>query len=727
MQQPNDFNFYFRRKNALTWDWYFVDSEGNVASETSGSPIHPLKNAPENWLTTKINNKRMDSIHGMFRALSTSIEFVGDAAKIGKFIHAEGGVEAELELFVQKFDGDTITIPNILDWDYKNYTVADVDFSTYSYQNNKISLNTIEGGFYTKYKAFSKTPYEISIDLNTKKKWVKLHSCFYLFKAKWLRSNGEVIIKELQSQEGVPTFFNYSNEGTNTNLGIFSNNPSGGLTPFTNLRIFRNESSAPITLSVFYHFDYNVFVPSANVGGFITHSFIVVNNIDIVTAAIIAFQDSVMLNPGQSKNSLGNTTINITLNPGEYVFTTIKVSQTQGAAGNGSGAHFTQHNSYITIDFDNPTKEGYFPAVAVSDVYKQLIEKIAGPDVVASSDLFENVNKDKLITSFDAIRNLPNSVLKISLDDLLTDLDAVHCTSLSFNKPTNTVNLEDRKHVYQNDLIANIGEVESMEIENYTAEMFLNLKHGYSTYTYDDTNGKDEANVEVSRTMPFTRILSEKIIKSETRTDMYGILNAYLNLNGKTSTDADSDNDRCFVHIDQTTTGTIPIGNIGAGEAYYNLYRDPTLVITNRYKPSSVFNIFYTTLRCLYRWGEWFRGLLHHRDQEFIKYQTSSKSNATGLRMTTFDGTTTLDEGADIAVNSLGDAYFLPYVAKIKSKDIPQIDSLLSNTPYGFIQWQFKGKEWYGYLLSIDHETLTHKLTEALLLLHPSSDLNNLS
>jgi hypothetical protein len=72
---------------------------------------------------------------------------------------------------------------------------------------------------------------------------------------------------------------------------------------------------------------------------------------------------------------------------------------------------------------------------------------------------------------------------------------------------------------------------------------------------------------------------------------MYGIELQRANLTNKTEADKDQDNDIFWIHVNKSATGTIPAGLPGAGQTYYELYRDNTLTITGLFSPSTAFNI----------------------------------------------------------------------------------------------------------------------------------------
>jgi hypothetical protein len=99
-------------------------------------------------------------------------------------------------------------------------------------------------------------------------------------------------------------------------------------------------------------------------------------------------------------------------------------------------------------------------------------------------------------------------------------------------------------------LIGNLGEVADIEVTPWTDEMYTNLRVGYQKQTYDEVNGKDEYNDEHRYLSPCVRVNKDADYVSSIRTDPTGAELHRLNLEGKTLTDASTDNDIWCFHIE---------------------------------------------------------------------------------------------------------------------------------------------------------------------------------
>lgn len=138
-----------------------------------------------------------------------------------------------------------------------------------------------------------------------------------------------------------------------------------------------------------------------------------------------------------------------------------------------------------------------------------------------------------------------------------------------------------------------------------------------------------------------------------------------------------------------------------AKEDYYNLYMDtiPPFDIQNIYSPETMFNIFFSPTRCIERSKDWFASLLHLLDTTYLKFQVTDKTNKANTHMITDDGTTVIDEGADILVSDLGDQMLYPILFKATIKNPKNIHTLLQSNPYGYFTFTWLNESYSGFLI----------------------------
>lgn len=715
--QPVDFRYFLRKKNGTDYDYYYVNSSGVVSITTSATPVNPLKHAPDGRESQSLIWERGLNYWGVFRAYTVPMEYVLDAAKILRYVYFNQGVEGDLELYVELFNRDE-TI-----WDYEAYYAGDIDFSQINDQKDKVTTRSAESGFLSKFKAHEASDYEFDIENNADVIWVFMHGINLQFRQTWISVDGESLVS---AGGKFPSFFAAVSEGTNIYLDILDHVASDPVP-----KLIHNSSAVARTFDIQYDYNYNAFLDGGVLyDGYFRVQILTFNTTtSLYTGAHVVFLSSVPLSPGSSATYVGSGTATITLQPDQVVRLRCNMLYyNSGAFLYGDPDYdVDQIHSKLTLTLDNKVPEGYIPVLRAKKVYDSLIDSMNdGDPVTATSDMLGTTHEDKVITSGDAARNLPNSKMKVNFQEFYKSMNAIFGTSFRYSKDDNETFLEEKVTALQDTEIIDLGDISELQITPLTEEMFSKLKNGYDNFTYDNVNGKDEFNNETERQMPIVRITSERDLKSKIRTDMYGIELIRLNLAGKEITDSDSDNDLWMLHIESTSAGTVPDGLPGAGQPYYNLYRDAGLTITNIYSPDTAFNIFFSPARCLLRNGDWLHSICDNLDSKHIKFQTNSKSNYTATKMVTDDGVNIIDEGADILVSDLSNKIFKPYVFEFRTMVPVNIYVVMNTNPYGKVKFMWKDEEYYGYILKVSQEPTYNAPQQFKLISHPDNDLTKL-
>lgn len=712
MNNPK-FKYYLRVPNGSNYDYYYCDSSNNVTFTTSATPTRQLQYSPEGWQNSTLNWERGFTYHGIIRAVTFPIEFVKDGAKILRNFYYNNGIEADVELYIEIFDSATYT--------YGAYYQGNINFNGSKDSFDRFICEASEGGFLQKLESKESTNYEIPIDTNGSKIWVKLHSCYLQFKQKWITSYGDDVNTH-------PYHAPSTGEGTNLYLGIYEENPSDPVFNFLS-----NESTSSQTVNLEYRYNYDVYVPSTTTAGAPYQFHIYYSLKDIATSTevtkyTIFQQGSPYMSSGASQNFIGLNTQSITIPVGHKLVVEVQLDTTVGPPGHVNDASYTctQRDSYCIASIDQATAEGYFPALRWRDVATTLLSDINGSTVTLSSTPMGVTHYDKVLTSGDAIRNLENSVLKTNFADDFTSFNANFGASFYYKSSTNTAYIGTKADVYYNSQILDLGEAADLTQEPFVQEMFSRLKNGQDNQTYDNVNGKDEFNNETEWATPINAVSNEKNLKSVYRKDMYGILLTYLNLNGKKVTDSDSDNDVFIVHIGSSIAGTIPAGFDGAGEDYYDIYIDPSWSVTNVYRGDAAFNVELSPLRNIYNNGDYLHSMFYGLDSQYITFQTNSKSNYTGTKMISTTGGVTYDEGANILITDLPDPLFKPMVVDVKLKVPVNLYSTLATNPYGYVKTTWLGNTYKGYILKISQSPALSSEQTIKLLLTTDTVITNL-
>ena len=704
----NIFRFYLQDK---TGNYYFMN--GNVV-DLSPTKI-PLNFAPKNWDITQLDWQRGFKYHGIVRKTSTTFEFHKDSANILRSIYYNGGVNGYAKFVIERFN-NTFAVQN-----YELLYDGEINFVSYRSTLYGVQCEIIEGGFLNKLESRNDTNYDIDLYTNPNQIWVKMDGINLQEICHYIARTGGIIMPS----NSFDIFYPFSILSTEGNVRSKYQQPDSTI-PIKSVvtNITPNTVTYNIKLNGVIDINLYSFTP---VPAFLIIRITQMNAVGIVVATpVIIFTSPAINSTGYNIINVPLITTSYTLPAGHSFSISSLLVDSSGNGGTNLLWEIVDTGLDLQISADIRTKTTYIKCLRPLYVFSELINRISDGDTNADSQLLD-ANEDKVITSFDSIRNLPNSKLNTNFKDFYESMNNIFNTSLSYDKINDYCYLESKATVYDNSTtVLNLGEISEFEIITHTEDLFSKLEASYKSFTYDSVNGKDEFNTLNEFLSPLTAVSTSLNLSKTYRADMYGIEITRLNLTNKTVTDGDSDNDIAVIHIENSVAGQIPAGNFGAGEDYYNLYRDNTLTISNIYSPQTAFNIFFSPKRCLLRQGNYLRSLMFGNDAEFIKYQISSKNNNLGLKMVTNDGTTIIDEGADILISTLDGIIFKPTLFQFKTKVNISLDTIMNTTPYQLCSFTFKNNTYYGYFIKSSLQPAFNEAQTFRLMCAPQTDLTKL-
>lgn len=713
-----ELKYYIRIKNGSNHDYYYVDNSGNVTFTTSATPVNALRYSPEGWNDQYLSWERIWKYFGLKRSYSLgALSFVEDGAKILRSFYYTGGIQTDAELFIEIFDSQTYT--------YLTYYNGAITFNGQSDHIDSFNCEVAEGGFQQNLEAYEAANFDIPVSGHPDKIWVKMHTCYLSFRQRWLNSDGETYVV-------FPLLTPLAGEGPNFYLDIYQQDTLSVVDWLTN----KSSASRDVTLTCAFSHYVTLNVTSAAGGPFQFHLYY--SLCDITSPYTESAQYTIYLetNPahyiasGGSDSFIGSNTQTITIPAGKKLIVKSKMRTTTGPAGFLNESEFTTtvgNGDYIDMVTDQETPQGYFEALRWRSVQDWLLKKINnGTSVNISSGLLGSTHLNKVLTCGDAIRNLPSAFLKTNYSDDFTALNTNFGASFYYDPATNTAHIEPKSEVFQNTLLLDVGEVANAVFEPFSQEMCSRISIGQSDYTYDTVNGKDEFNTEFLYKFPINTIPTEKDYKSPYRKDPWGVISTFVNLNGKTVTDSDTDNDVFIIHIGNSVAGTIPAGYPGAGSDYYDIYINPSWAVGNMYRGDVIFNTELSPVTTFLNNGDYFHSLLYGLDSKYIEFTSSKKSNSTGTKMYYTGPYGTTQEGADILVGDLADPLFKPVRAKIKLKVPVDMFSIMESNPYGYIQFIWLGYTFKGFIIQGSQDPTQRKQQEFDLLITTDTDLTNL-
>ena len=703
----NKFRFYLQDK---TGKYYYMN--GNAVDLTTTKT--PLAFAPQNWDITQLDWERGFKYHGIVRKTSTTFEFHKDSASILRSIYYNSGVNGYAKFVIERFN-DTFAVQN-----YELLYDGEINFVSYRSSLYGVQCEIIEGGFLNKLESREDTNYDIDLYTNPNQIWVKMDGINFQEICHFIARTGGFTMPS-------NNFDNFYPFRVVTTEGVVKSKYQEPDPTIPIKSVVTNITPNPVTYNIQLSGVVDIDVsPSAGVPKFLRIRIREYDALGVLVGGNIIFVSPPINTTGYNIINVPLITTTYTL-PAGYSFS---ISSTLvDSSGVGSTTSFwsiVDSLLDLEINADIRAKTTYIKCLRPKNVFSELIDKISDNTTIADSQLLD-ANEDKVITSFDSIRNLPNSKLNTNFKDFYESMNNIFNTSLIYDKINDYCYLESKATVYDNSTsVLNLGEISEFEIIPHTQDLFSKLEASYKNYDYDSVNGKDEFNTLNEFLSPLTAVSTSLNLAKTYRADMYGIELTRLNLTGKTATDSDSDNDVAVIHIENTVAGQIPLGLPGAGQDYYELYRDSALLISNIYSPQTAFNIFFSPKRCLLRQGYYLRSLLYGNDSELIKYQISSKNNYLGLKMLTNDAGNVIDEGADILISTLDDIIFKPTIFEFKTKVNNSLDSIMNATPYQLCSFTFKRNTYYGFFIKSSLQPAFNETQKFRLLCAPQTDLTNL-
>lgn len=672
--------------------------------------LKPLEFTPDGWKKIQIQNQRNGTYFAVDRSFTVPLEYVKDGGQILKHIYYNFGVEAKVYMVVceQRLFFDATHYGFYYTLLYR----GEIDLANFKHDGVKVTVNIMEGGIVKYIKAYENTKYEIPVDVldavNVYMDGVELKQSakFIIIDPSATNFNGNhsvplgLIGDETKTLniKGVDRVQLGGNNGSDQNNKLVQKG----------LWFYRATTGLPITVT----WDFNMtsqLAPGIPPNPAVQLSLVVRNLRD--DGSLVSFT---VLNEFNGPSSVyrknhftGQATISgIEIGTSLYLFMGINII---GSSGDRAVSFFYDTNEPFEF---NITDSSYtHPASTIKAlrplyVFQQLISKISNGQYTAQSDYLANQINDVVISCGDAVRSLSGSVIKTSLRDLFTSLNSHF--GLGMGMLGNDLRLEQKSFWVQYTDIIDLGEVSKMKVSPANDLLVNNIKIGTPNQKYDDVNGKQEFNTTHEYSAPITRIAKELNLVSVYRADSYGIEFTRLNLDGKDTTDNESDNDVFMIHIEDAIRG----------DGLYHLDRALNAGATGLLSPATVFNLYLTPARALMRNGDYIRSLFYKLDSKYLTFQTTDKND-----QVVAGGIT---ENADVQIVSLPGALFSCNYLEFETKVPLDILELLSANPLKAFAGTWAGFSFVGIPDKISVQPGDNGSQAYKLLASPTTDLTTL-
>lgn len=650
---------------------YSNDANGNLV--TTSTP-KPLANAPDGWQEAAIQYGRNTTYFGIVRSFTVPLGFVKLGARIARQLYySVKGVQAVAKLIIAKYDKFKMV--------YEKVYSSALNFSTIQDTETTTTIQATDDDLTMLLKANESTTYDIPIDvpdaIDVVLDGMNLYSNVRAINYAWLVSDGA------GGQNPDPftsdnIFMAFSISDTETQypsvLWAITTSYKGANSLDYDPADWLMQAGADASVRIVcpgYHF-FIVGGTSWKMGAYIRSGTNVAREVDII--------------PPTAEPPTGDITVDIDftldLQVGDRVWLFVNHE-------GGSVAKETQfrYDNIFTFTYLYRKPPTVVKCLRPLYVLQQLVSKLSSGANTATSVMLGEGGEafDYVLTSGDAVRGfLANNPvgyigpsLKTSIKDFFTSFQTRWPVAISIID--NVLVFERLETTFQNQVIAEIDEVQDLEVTALTDHIFSSIKIGWPAQTYDDPNGKEEFNTTQTYTTPITRVSKELDLTSVYRADGYGIEFTRINLEGKTTTDSDSDNDTFMI-------------NIVASGGQFILNRPVFDSISGILAGDSAFNILLSPKRCLIEHGCYIRVGTDKNEMAYLTYQSTDKNSS----LVTVMGAITITESADYLIGALDGPLFLPHLFQFNCKTPYNIVNLIEMNPNGVISFSWKGTHFLG-------------------------------
>lgn len=508
----------------------------------SGQP-KPLPQTPDGWQDLQILFERSLDKHGLLTMSSLPFGFVRNGARIIRDALYKETIEAEIFLLIQRLELElTVSTYN---WVYKYLIKGELDLSKADDSRDMVSVPIMEIGLSKLLKANEKTVYEFPMDdpvcVNLLMDGVELD-----YKGNFALVDSFEIDNTLYGDSSWAPFSNLNNEDSATGIIVFftqSLENTAGIAFADRLTSpnFFAQAGANNQVSVDVHITgkivYHCTEQDAANGfrmRFLKSSQTVVNQNDYDL-----FLDTPLV---QGDTYSHDIDITIPLAPGERLY----LEMILGNTGVDTKIEF-DNTSKLSAEYSYTAPATYVKCYRRFDLFKKICGKVFNDENVAVSTLLETEEiNNVLITCGDAIRGLDGATLKTSLADFWQDNDATFMCGQQITPDGLGFEIEDRLKYYTETSGAeeiDLGFVTDLKITPSADVMVNTYKFGHPKQDIEDVNGKYDPNGTNQFTGPLTKVIREYNMVSPYKAGPYEIEMLRINLDGKTTTDDNSDND----------------------------------------------------------------------------------------------------------------------------------------------------------------------------------------
>lgn len=662
----------------------------------SGS-LKPLEFTPNGWTKIQIQNQRNPTYFALDRSFSVPLEYLKDGGQILKHIYYNFGVEAKVFMAIceQRLFFDNTQYGFYYTLLYK----GEIDLANFKHDGTKVTVNIMEGGIIKYIKAYENTKYEIPVDVPDALQ-LYMDGVQFRYNTRFLSIQDVYTnaspFANLTHVDYYLSFYNIASEGTLVN--VITQDIIRGVATGANYSTSDQwfiKALDTVSLNAHFKFTGTLF---KSLGPFTMRFRLFL--FDQNGNPVITLLDETKGPSGGFFPVNIDVQQTLNLNADDRLFLVLSIDSTSSATPLYGSLSLDESTS--DFSYDSAFRASTIKALRPLYVFQQLISKITDGQYTGQSAFLDSI-KDVVITCGDAIRGIDGAVIKTSLRDFFTSYNSDF--GIGMGMLGNALRLEDKAFWVQYTDVIDLGEVSKMKVSPATDLIINNLKIGSPNQDYDDVNGKQEFNTTHEYSAPITRVAKELNLVSVYRKDCYGIEFTRLNLDGKDTTDNDSDNDVFMIHIEDNPRG----------DGFYHLDRALNAGATGLITPSTVFNLYLTPTRGVFRNGNYIRSLFYKLDAKYLMFQTTDKNDAVVAGG--------LPENENIQIVAIGDPLFSCNYLEFETKVPVNIFELLNANPLKAFSGTWAGFSFVGIPDKVSAQPGDNASQTFKLLASPTTDL----
>lgn len=553
------------------WLYYILKKDGRSGKIVNGVPTYtgiptPLPNTPQGWQEINLAYERPVEKHGLTTQFGLQFGHVLNGAHLLRDAIYNRTTEDELELLIQRLK--LIITDTTYDWYYKYFTKMEIDLSASEDEQDIFKAPLLGTGLEKLIKAGYETVHSFPMNdpeaVNLEMDGIELEK-----KGSFILVDGLEIDNTTYGDSSWAPFPLVNSEGSAAGIALFSQdieNTAG--VSFADKLLSTNffaKAAGNVQGSIDLHITGKIVYECTEqdaANGLIMR--FLRSNQDIGNQNdYLLFTDSPLV---QGTTYTHDIDITIPLQANERCY----LEMILGTTGVDTKFQFSP-DSKLSAEFGYTAPATIIKAFRRSTLLIKLIKAITGSEDYAKSDLCTEFD-DLLITCGDAIRGIEAAVLKTSLSDFFKDCDSTLMAGEAIIKidGADKYEIEDREYYYPNNDDSedtDLGEATDFEIQPAKDLKCNTFKFGHQKQNIEDVNGKYDPNGNNQFTGPLTKDIKEYNMVSPYKSGPYEIELLRLNLEGKTTTDNDSDNDVFVIAAEEEQT-TYPEVTVSFSEAF---------------------------------------------------------------------------------------------------------------------------------------------------------------